>query len=263
MFCLPVQIDGEHGVDLVIGSKGPSADVGWLRCPKDPRDMAAWTWHPLAQAGWVMSLVARDMDGDGDEDVLVSDRKGDHRGVYWLERPEPKDAAGTWRRHEVQGIHGEVMFLDVGGQASGLPGEATGRFHEIVVPTYDKRLWLARSQDRAGKWSVTPLPYPASVGKGKSAAFADINRDGRSDIVLSTENYEGTSGLVWLENQGDERAGSPSYDRAWEISGTAGPKGLKFDRLELIDLEGDGDLDVLTTEERTLWGVVWFENPTR
>jgi hypothetical protein len=91
MFCLPLQIDGENGIDLVIGSKGKDADVGWLRSPRDPRDLAAWTWHPLTKAGWIMSLVARDMDSDGDEDVLVSDRRGGNRGVYWLERPKPKE----------------------------------------------------------------------------------------------------------------------------------------------------------------------------
>ena len=33
-----------------------------------------------------------------------------------------------------------------------------------------------------------------------------------------------------------------------DISGTI--EGVKFDRIETIDLDGDGDLDVLTCEER-------------
>ncbi|HUE73214.1 MAG TPA: VCBS repeat-containing protein [Pirellulaceae bacterium] len=267
MYCLPMQIDGEHGIDLVIGSKGKDADVGWLRSPKNPRDLPSWTWHPLTKAGWIMSLVARDMDGDGDEDVLVSDRKGANRGVYWLERPEPKDVTGAWKRHDVPGIEGEVMFLDVG-QVSNLSQKDSGHVenlpHEIIVPTYDKRLWLARSTGDGGvRWDVKLLPYPDAVGKGKSAAFADLDLDGKRDIVLSTENYEGTSGLVWLSVKAvSGQVENLSYD-VHEISGTAGPKGLKFDRLELIDLDGDGDLDVLTTEERTGWGVVWFENPAK
>jgi hypothetical protein len=48
-----------------------------------------------------------------------------------------------------------------------------------------------------------------------------------------------------------------------EISGPAGPRGMKLDDIQLLDLDADGDLDVLTTEERTGFGVVWFENPTR
>ncbi|MGB1129279.1 MAG: hypothetical protein ACPG4K_04465 [Haloferula sp.] len=27
------------------------------------------------------------------------------------------------------------------------------------------------------------------------------------------------------------------------------------------DLDGDGDTDIVTTEENGGWGVIWFENP--
>ena len=30
MFCLPLEVDGKHGVDLVLGAKGRGAQVGWL-----------------------------------------------------------------------------------------------------------------------------------------------------------------------------------------------------------------------------------------
>jgi len=46
-----------------------------------------------------------------------------------------------------------------------------------------------------------------------------------------------------------------------KIIDISGPKGVKFDRIELIDLDGDGDLDVLTCEERDNLGVIWYENP--
>jgi hypothetical protein len=35
----------------------------------------------------------------------------------------------------------------------------------------------------------------------------------------------------------------------------------KMDNAYLADLDGDGDLDVATTEENGGWGVIWFENP--
>ena len=46
--------------------------------------------------------------------------------------------------------------------------------------------------------------------------------------------------------------------RWFDIGGSVG---YKFDRLELLDLDQDGDLDVLTCEERDNLGVVWYENP--
>ena len=36
----------------------------------------------------------------------------------------------------------------------------------------------------------------------------------------------------------------------WELHDVSGPEGIKYDRLELVDLDEDGDLDILTCEER-------------
>jgi len=40
-----------------------------------------------------------------------------------------------------------------------------------------------------------------------------------------------------------------------------GTLNVKPDRIESIDLDGDGDLDVLTGEERRNLGVIRYENP--
>ena len=44
-----------------------------------------------------------------------------------------------------------------------------------------------------------------------------------------------------------------------DISGTA--EGVKFDRIHIMDVDSDGDLDVITCEERDNLGVIWYENP--
>jgi hypothetical protein len=49
----------------------------------------------------------------------------------------------------------------------------------------------------------------------------------------------------------------------WHDHEISGPEGVKFDRLELLDLDADGDTDVITCEERDNLGVIWYENPTR
>ena len=64
-------------------------------------------------------------------------------------------------------------------------------------------------------------------------------------------------GVTWLARDGD----------TWNAHPISAP-GSKFDRMELLDLDADGDLDVITCEEnagpdsRGL-GLVWFENPSR
>jgi hypothetical protein len=52
-------------------------------------------------------------------------------------------------------------------------------------------------------------------------------------------------------------------DPLWLTHNVSGRVGTKYDLVELIDLDDDGDLDILTCEERDDLGVVWYENPTR
>ena len=246
MFSLPMQIDGRFGVDLIVGSKGADASVGWLQAPANPRDMDAWKIHRLYDAGWIMSLIARDLDQDGDQDVLVSDRKGPRRGVLWLENPGPSDAASgqRWITHRLGAADREVMFLGVGDHDGDDPGDvfAACRGSGIVMLSLSRR-------------TLTDIPMPANCGSGKGVAVADVDLDGGTDVVFTCENATGNkSGVRWLSR---EKAGG------WRDHEISGREGIKFDRIEMLDLDRDGDLDVVTCEERANLGVIWYENPTR
>ena len=246
MFCLPLQVDQQFGIDLIVGSKGANATVGWVRAPVNPRDTAGWTYHPLYEGGWIMSLIARDIDHDGDQDVLVSDRKGPRRGVLWLENPGGAAASNhaRWNTHRLGGADREVMFLAIGGDDGDYPGcvfaACRGSGIAVLSPP---------------RWTLTEIPMPENCGTGKGVAVHDINLDGSTDIVFSCENATGDkSGVRWM---------SRGQDGGWEDHEISGPEGIKFDRIELLDLDGDGDLDVVTCEERANLGVIWYENPTR
>jgi hypothetical protein len=255
MFCLPLQVDGKHGIDLVIGAKGPGAQVGWLEAPANPRDLAGWKWHPLYQAGWIMSLAAHDIDGDGDLDILASDRKGKTSGVLWLENPGASDAqAQPWKAHRIGPTGQEVMFLDLADlDKDGLL--------DIVVPVHGRRVWFHRR--KAGSppmWESLTLPAPGPLGNGKAGRVADINLDGKPDVILTSEGTPTQSGIVWMSYR------KTPADADWDIHDITGPtggNGLKLDIIQLVDLDGDGDLDIITTDERSSLGVIWWENPTK
>ena len=53
----------------------------------------------------------------------------------------------------------------------------------------------------------------------------------------------------------------PLTAAGWRDLEISGPLGVKYDRVELLDLDDDGDLDVLTCEEADNLGVIWYENP--
>jgi peptidyl-dipeptidase A len=256
MFALPLEVDRQFGTDVILGAKGAGAEVGWLQSPKNPRDLSTWRYFPLYQAGWIMSLRAIDMDGDGDQDVLLSDRKGKNRGIKWLENPGAQIMASApataWTEHLVGGIDQEVMFLTT------TKLEPTSQI-DIVCATRNQQLLVF--QGKNDQWKSWSLPNPLETPNGKAVACGDMNGDGTIDIVHSCNNG-GTRrqrGVVWLERL----AGAPptSVD-AWVVHDISGPEGVKFDRIELLDLDRDGDLDVVTCEERDNLGVCWYENPS-
>ena len=54
--------------------------------------------------GWVMSILTHDMDGDGDTDIVVTDRKHAHRGCRWLENPGKRNKQKKpWQSHIIGG----------------------------------------------------------------------------------------------------------------------------------------------------------------
>ena len=69
---------------------------------------------------------------------------------------------------------------------------------------------------------------------------------------------------MWLRFRG-----SP-FQADWDVFDVSGPEGIKFDLNLLLDVDADGDLDVINSEEndnardgKAGLGVVWYENPTR
>jgi hypothetical protein len=252
MFCQPLDIDGKNGVDLVIGAKSRGATISWLEAPANPRDLEAWKLHAMSPAGWIMSLVARDMDADGDQDILLSDRQGKLRGARWLENPGHGEALSqAWANHPIGGTGREAMFLDAGDlDRDGL--------EDVVVNMFDKECLFLRRLDKTGrKWESHSIPHPANVGEGKAASIGDINGDGTPDLVLAFARAKDKSAVVWLSHAGNPAKGPWTRH---EISGVAG---VKFDMVPLVDLDGDGDLDAVTTEEVDNLGMIWYENPAK
>lgn len=255
MFAMPMQVDGRDGVDLVAGGKGPGAAIGWMQAPAKPRDLAAWTWHPLRPVGWIMSIQALDMDGDGDLDILFSDRRGGRSGVYWLDNPGTRDRArqseaAAWTEHTIGSVGREVMFLDV----ADFDGDG---LHDIAaaVKPYETQVHLRRSKD-GRKWTTETIEWPpAMVGTAKAVRVTDLNNDGQVDLLYSAEGAKGElRGVAWMNLARSGGGGRVLHD-------ISGAPGVKYDLLELHDFDADGDLDILTTEETDGLGVIWYENP--
>lgn len=261
MFAIAMDVDGRHGLDVIVGGKGPGAVIGWLQCPASARDLSAWKFHKLTDVTWTMSVICRDMNGDGLPDVLVSDRKGRREGVFWLRHPGKAHASQghPWPKTWIADDLHEVNFIDT------CDFDADG-VEEILATSKQGRdvgrlSILRRQGDRM--WKTLSVNIPPWITKPKAVQVGDINLDGQLDLILSAENaVDGRSGIIWLEH-------SDQWDNPdWTAHDISGPEGIKFDINLLLDLDDDGDLDVINTEENNNsqngnagLGLVWYENP--
>ena len=259
MFAVPLWVD-EKGMDLVLGSKGAEASIGWLQSPKDPRAVGDWRFHRWYDAGWVMSLIKADMDGDGDLDVLASDRRSRTPGVLWLENPGvaamQKNPAQRWAAHRVGATGREVMFITRSIRKQLVDRKAKEKTTAIYAAVRPNRIEVLRpGKDVKQPWDEEVITYSLDrFGTAKAARAADLDGDGQLEIAVSCESATGDkSGVFYLKQ----------VDGKWEPHDIGGPKGLKYDRIELLDLDGDGDLDLLTCEERDFNAVLWYENPAK
>ena len=260
MFVIALDVNEDGHLDLVAGGKSSDAKVAWFEAPAaNKRDLSAWRFHEMSNAGWIMSVIPQDMDGDGDTDIVVSDRRpnGGLMGARWLENPAPGgNQTGPWPNHFISDVGDHTDFMAL----ADMDGDGD---LDAIVPSKDPdRIdWHERLDAGGTNWSEHEIEFPRNMGKSKGVKVGDINLDGQLDLVLSCASAKDPlSGLVWLEY------GNRVFDTTWIDHEISGPAGSKFDRIELVDLDGDGDLDALTTEENfgpdsLGMGVIWYENP--
>ena len=257
MYAEPLQIDNRNGVDLIAAGKNENAAIGWFESPANPDNLKDWKWHEISAVGWVMSIINKDMDNDGDTDIVISDRRGALQGCRWLENPGLGEAQKQpWKNHFIGVQNLEAMFMCM----ADLNGD--GVEEAIVAERTNNTIKIYSRLDNHGiQWKEQSVQIPASTGHAKSVAVGDINMDGIYDFIISTETgKEIKNGLIWLNGKSLSESKTPEWQNisALHIS--------KFDKVELIDLDKDGDLDVLICEENfgensKGLGVVWYENP--
>ena len=262
MFAILMDVNRDGLLDIVAGSKddyfnnrNAVGDLGWFEAPaKGKRDLDRWRYHTIGHVGWTMSLIDYDVDEDGDLDLLVTDRNADkdHQGPRWLENPGPP-WAGEWTSHFMGDLAGtNPMFMSTGDlDQDGID--------EFVIPFIDKfRVLILKHTlvDSEVRFFPNEIRFgtASALGTLKAAQAGDINQDGRLDVVLTFVG--GQIGVLWLSYSESPFAG------IWEVHIVSDISGGKYDLVQLYDVDGDGDLDIMTTEEQLNLGILWFENPT-
>jgi len=261
-------INGDGAQDVVIGAQdAKGASLVWYQYP-------TWEKHAVGSGEFTTDGQLADIDGDGDLDIVIGASPEGKGELVWFEN---RLAAGqeNWIRHEVgKGYVHDVVVGDVNGDGkldivtcdkkkAVLWIQVTpDRFEEYVIvqrPGEGIALadmdgdgdldlvfggsWLENSgfANGARPWRVHPIS-PKWHSETR-VVVADMNKDGKPDVVLSVS--EGKGALSWFESPKDPRSGA-WFEHPIDMEVLTGTHSL-----QVADFDGDGNLDVLAAEMHT------------
>ncbi len=196
-------------------------------------------WPRAVFPGAVDAVAVFDVDGDVFGDVFAVNCDG----AYWL---EARDAAGSaWDTTRVSNTYACDHSMSSQGYVAAQLSE--GGCPEVVVATHHSGVvcFSVPGDPMQFPWPSVSLTSAYTEG----IAVADVDGDGEPDVC---GGGQGSSAPVWwLENPG------VIGDGGWERH-DVGVLTADLDRIRAIDIDNDGRMDIVATEEATTTGLYWF-----
>ena len=231
-------VDGDGRKDILSG-------VHWYQNPGDNL-LDSWTQNDFPAD--MHAILLTDVDGDALPDVIAQ-KQEQELSVYWL---EPTSAAAqAWNSVKI----GEVPSAshDLGAQGYRTAQLEAGGKEEVIISSGNGIYYFrVPATPGAGNW---PRVHVNGDPSDEGFAVDDVDRDGQLDIAATTGDAKG---VVWYKNPGNGAATWTGY----QIGDF--DEALFPDRTELADLNGDGRLDIIVTEENGADSdaqIYWWEQP--
>jgi len=210
-------INGDGRVDIV-------TPVGWYEAPPQPATQK-WTFHPdfvfrpienpNGRPPASHPIVVHDVNGDGLNDIIVG--AAHEYGLAWLEQSVGPDGKRRFTQRWIEKDFGQFHTMALGDlNGDGKPDLVTGKrlfaHHGRDTSCYDP-LFAFWYDLQGGKFdrhvlsfnhlpwysaetNINPPPNSA-IGAGMKLNIADLDKDGRNDIV-----FAGKGGLYVFYNKG-------------------------------------------------------------
>ena len=227
-FALDVDFDGLE--DVVSSGWMFMKGAYWYKNPGTPLAFGAqWKSHKIHQAFNMEGVIHGDIDGDGDEDILVNHWSlVDGQGMTWLEHT---DSAPWWIEHIV-GTSGDT-------HGNGL-GDINMDGHMDIITGQG---WYEQLEDDPdgpwpfhADWDFRSAQSEQTGSTAHPDLVYDVNEDGLNDVIIGSAH---AYGLAWYE-QSMDASGARTFTGHWIETDHS-----VFHTLALGDLNGDGKDDLV------------------
>ena len=238
----------DQGNDVQVGDLDRDGDLDIAAAAWWDDAVRVWKNNGATVPGWTMASIDEDVDGaqsiamgdfDGDTWMDLAGAATGLDSVLWWSNQN-----GTWTRRVIETV-------DASRKVAVLDFEGDGDLDLAAAVTSDNALslWINDGTPRTGDWPREAITPGGSLDGPWDVVAGDIDGDGDADLVASAEV---TGEIKWYENTiiAEARVMLP-HDLADGLDGVRG--------IDLADLDGDGDLDVVgAVGELDL--IVWWEN---
>lgn len=216
--------DGYVDLFFANGGFGHSPSVIYWGGPNGPSTSPGW-FSATPQTTWALAAVAIDFDHDGDIDIITSNQSGitgdNYRPMYLFRNVNGTlEATPSWQSSDAMIANG-VAVGDLDGD--GWEDIAIAKWVNFQAGVY---------KNNNGTPSSLPIWNSGLTSGARGAAIGDVNLDGLPDLVFG---YDPTR--LYIND------GNGGFVHTW----TANPPFNGVQELMLVDVNGDGDLDLIET----------------